>query len=122
MITKFKIYENKLILEPNSCWVIYGNLYKVISILKKITEIDKKHLPDIIKSLESNIWRNKYIHSIGTFIFTHSNPNYSYYMTFNSDEEKKEIMEKHNFKGEIKLVYDKIVLDTFEANVKKYNL
>jgi len=133
MITNFKIFEHTTNFEPefNSCWVTYGNLKKVVEILKQI-KIDSRNqkqfnIDNIIKDLEKNIWRNKYKNSIGTIIYCHNglyNHNITY-DTFNNNIEKEIRINKNNFinfKGEIKLENGKIVLDTLEADTKKYNL
>jgi hypothetical protein len=125
MITRLKLFEKITIDDDYSFFIIYGNQSNAIAILRRLKD---ERLNEIIDGLENNIWRGRYKHSIATFIYYynigHSTP--FTYSTINDMKEKEVIFGEHskwNFKGELKLDDNwNIVLDTFEADTKKYNL
>ena len=133
MITKFKIFENNIEFVNSSYWVIYGNKQNAIDILKKI--ISKNNyspsiigrLKSMIISMEEYIFKNIYKHSIGQFIVFQKNSYFEQllFSTFDDESEKIDFMNRHKnfeFKGEIKLENDNLILDPLEADVNKYNL
>ena len=131
MITNFKIFENieELKLENFSYWIIYGSQLHCIDILMKLrlnlNSDLRTDLYTVIGYIKTDIKEKIYFNVIKTLIFREKD-NFSYYPYEKKDDERKEEIEEevknYNFKGEIKEVDGKIIVDTFEVDVKKYNL
>ena len=130
MITNFKLFESieELKIEKGSYWIIYGSLSHCFNILKKM-QVDYRleyELQYVLESMNEDILSDKYI-IIGTAIFYNLSELDSFfqYGSFETVAEKNEILQdmlEYNFKGEIKKIDNKIVVDTFEVDVNKYNL
>ena len=112
-----------------------GNTYNdsMLTEIKNSIEDDKliSRIKTAIGSIEQNIQFVRYPNVIGTVIsyYYEGNPNNCYFSYWNFDDEikKKSIFseKEHDgftFKGELKNVNGKIMVDTFESDVKKYNL
>ena len=135
MITNFKLFESieELKIEKFSYWIIYGSQYKCIEILYKLqSQLYLKKsgynlysdIERIINHIKIDINNNKYP-DIDRTIFCFQNGIFMYGPVKNNFEKNRTIMSQlseYNFKGEIKEVDDKIVVDTLEVDVNKYNL
>ena len=124
MITNFKIFENKLItLEANSYIVVYGDQSQIIEILEKTknSDIEDQDLKGIIKDLK----KNKNLNISGIFIIKNYEKTLYYSKFFNDVIRKiqlKRLLYDKTFAGELKLKDNKVILDTLEVDINKYNL
>jgi len=127
MITRFKIYEGmeELKLEDHSCWVIYGSQSHCVNILNKLrlnlNSYLKSDLNVVIGYIKKNIKDNTYTDAIGTIIFYQEQDNFSYY-PYVEKVDRDAYLKNYNFKGEMKEIDGKIIVDTIEVYVNKYNL
>jgi len=124
-----KTYETLRLLKLSnkSIWIIYGNKeeqYAVLDMLKnKIlnTELELD-LELLISELKDDY---NEINAIG-LILTYTDKSNFFYYTFDTNEEKKEVIErdydKFTLKGELRIVNNTIALDTIELYRDKYNL
>ena len=115
-------------------WTIYGKSIDYIKVLEKILEerVNFNHYYLRIENLIDVIMRNsqEFKNYQGIFLTSYSEgydtPTINYRGFIDETDKNRYIslLEKHNtvFKGELKIVNDKLVLDSIEVDVKKYNL
>jgi hypothetical protein len=106
---------NDVILEDKSYYFIQDN---VIEVLKKINDTEK-----IISDVQKKPFKN---------IFLTANEEYYYggfgFWRIKNEDNKKDAIyyyerkKGYTYKGELKLIDDKLVLDTLEIDIKKYNV
>ena len=131
MITNFKLFESteelieELKIEDKSCWTIFGSMYHCAEILKKLKiqlESRISNMSGLIETFENSI--TDYPNAIGTNLFYDSEEfmgHFSFHI-YKKESDRKYYFDKYEYKGEIKEVDDKIVLDTIEIYTNKYNL
>lgn len=139
MITNFKIFENEnysdLKFENYSNWIIYGSNQDCINILTKMKKDVNNNLKirisNVIQSIEKNIQNKEYLDTIGTVISYYYGGYvencYLSYWNFNGEIQKEYNLYKKGhdgftLRGELKNINGKIVVDTFDSDIKKYNL
>ena len=110
MITKFKLFESEVKIEANSCWTIFGSRTRCIKILKKLKiQFDLgSNINSLIEIFEGDMIKDSNL-AIGTNLFY--DPGHFSYHTYEKESDRKKYFENYEYKGEIKEVDDKIVLD-----------
>lgn len=137
-----KYFENVKI-KPISAWIIYGGKENIVTILQKIGKqlycpcnATVIYEPDIISKTETmnsihetivrindcDLWFN----NLG-FILYYSQYGFSFSVVVDENEKEKKLKivnidGTYEFKGELKIENDELVLDTIEIDTKKYNL
>ena len=148
MITNFKIFESEEInFFKNSCWSIYGSQYNCLKILEKLkiqlTPPDNEDfllklrlldiyksiqhgLDNIIEEIKSNIRQKIYLDDIlGINIYYSDKFTDTLCLMFDifyDEENRKRNFENLKYRGEIKEVNGKIIVDDTELYTNKYNL
>jgi len=136
MIIDFKLFESNIVIEQDDCYVIYGKENKIINVLKELintTEIDIDNISDIINDVRHDIRRNRYPEYIGMFIFNDGGGDFDFknkltYWIFENIFEKNTAVkgfikqQNYNFKGELRLENNNLILDDIEIYTDKYNL
>jgi len=134
MITRFKLFESteetiKEVsiedFEDYSYWIIYGSQLHCIDILNKLKLKLKLNLGSdlntVIRYIRKDIKDKIFPNTIGTVIFYNKIDNFSYY-PYERKYDIEEYIKNYNFKGEMKEIDGKVVVDTLEVYTKKYNL
>jgi len=115
-------------------WVIYGKPIDYIKVLQKILKERTDHNQYYVKieTLIDLIMRNSHLFNEyqGLFIISYSKGYEAPSITYRgfSDENAKNVYTSYydnngmTFKGELKIINNELVLDSFESDVKKYNL
>lgn len=140
MITKFKLFENNIFGSTQySYWFVKGKEHEVRHILMKLYE-DKDHseYKESLKDIIYDLFRNseKYQDIYGIFLFLIIDKKWNLALKFYAvNKQKYDHMKKtsdfylfgspftkYKYQGDIKLENDKIVVDTLEIDIDKYNL
>jgi len=104
-----------------SCWYIDGNMITILNVIKKMNQIAKYEID--FKKIQFRLTNDEFTNSISGIIF-YFGIGFSYSIV----EDKKKslnIIEEtdvYDYKGELKIIDDKLVLDTLELDANKYNL
>lgn len=135
-----KKFENNIFGSTQySYWFVKGKEYEVRHILMKLYEDkDYSEYKESLKDIIYDLFRNseKYQDIYGVFLFLILNKKWELSLRFYPvTKQKYDYMKttsdfylygspfnKYNYQGEIKLENDKIVVDTLEIDVEKYNL
>jgi len=127
-----KTYEENtkyIDVDDNYCWLISGDKNEIIDIYKLfVAQLDS----DLHITLDNNTLINGLTNStfkiFGTYIyFDNKSRGALSYWTIYGDEDKK-AADKYNkdnnfiFQGELKLINNKLFLDTLQRDANKYNL
>ena len=133
MITKFKIFENlsenKIERNNNYFWWIEGDLDNILNVLDVFLEENKNNIEFFPNFKEGIISTWKEFEKLKGFlpngVFLFNEELIKFWITSTKDREivkQQNIEDGCEFKGELKLKNNKLVLDTLEAEIIKYNL
>jgi hypothetical protein len=108
--------------EELSLYKIYGSYTILINMLKKMNHDDI--FENIIVHMIDERKKREYTDTIGIFLIKNYF-SFTYY-PFNNKKNEKNIIKDYKrlfkYKGEIKIENNKIILDTLEADIEKYNI
>lgn len=122
-IKQFESNNFKLTIDNNYCWLIYGDVKGILKIYHKIEKPNKNKIKT---GLEQSL-KNDYYDATGAYLFCEKAPtNFSFWAfcgTQDQNDAKQYIIDKKfQLQGELKLVDNKIILDTLEITRDKFNI
>lgn len=131
MIHLNSFYNKDFEVQDNYCWYINGDISDIIDVIyefKNQMRIKyKRKFKKIYDEIEPTL-KYEYSYVIGIFIYCEDDSENGFtYWVIENYEDKKDA-EKYNsdkhyiYRGELKLVNNKLILDTLEMNINKFNL
>lgn len=124
-IKYYENYTSHIELEDKYCWLIYGDRKTILKIYNKFSEYQKiDQIDGIKKDLQKYITKN----SLGVYIFynKYEKPTFCYWIfdSISNQNNAKDYIKKSNIilQGTLNIENNKLILDTTEINIEKYNL